>query len=295
MFDEFGSGCRHLAPYGRRGCRDRLLPRRATGQKQAEHQPGFPHALCFLSLGRTLVDGDLGYMPRCGYPCEGGRLEILHQLTTAPPVAHTWSRVVASDQTPSGIPRNVRVHPGPSGRIFDTIDRKLEEVEWLLNYARNANKPIPVASAITTKKVNAPRRSTPMKLLNSVTYHQKTKSAYVPEINPEAVPARHGITKLQDCCPELLPQARLLLECRRHSMLGDNRGLSRTGNHRGSVKADQWEVAFGCSHVSRRNAPSNKIGSIVAQSFAKATPLALFGKVSDFDAHIIWLQECELI
>ena len=36
-------------------------------------------------------------------------------------------------------------------------------------------------------------------------------------------------------------------------------------------------------------------GSIVAQSFAKATPLALFGKVSDFDAHIIWLEEYELI
>jgi len=28
----------------------------------------------------------------------------------------------------------------------------LEEVEWLLNYARNANKPIPVASAINDEK-----------------------------------------------------------------------------------------------------------------------------------------------
>jgi hypothetical protein len=80
----------------------------------------------------------------------------------------------------------VRIHAGPSGRVFDTIDRKLEEVEWLLNYARNANKPIPVASAITTKKVNAPRRLTPMRLLNPVTHRQKTKSAHVPEINPEA-------------------------------------------------------------------------------------------------------------
>jgi hypothetical protein len=93
--------------------------------------------------------------------------------------------VVASDHTPIGIPRNVKVYPGPSDRIFDTIDRKLEEVEWLLNYARNANKPIPVASAITTKKVNAPRRSTPTRLLNPVTHHQTTKSAYVPEINSE--------------------------------------------------------------------------------------------------------------
>jgi hypothetical protein len=93
--------------------------------------------------------------------------------------------VVASDHTPIGIPRNVRVHPGPSGRIFDAIDRKLEEVEWLLNYARNANKPIPVASAITTRKANAPRRLTPMRLLNLVTHHQKTKSAHAPKINSD--------------------------------------------------------------------------------------------------------------
>jgi hypothetical protein len=94
--------------------------------------------------------------------------------------------VVVSDHTPIGIPRNVTVDAGPSSRIFDTIDRKLEEVEWLPNYARNASKPIPAASAITTKKVNAPRRWTPMTLLNPLTHRQKTKSAHVPEINPEA-------------------------------------------------------------------------------------------------------------
>jgi hypothetical protein len=54
--------------------------------------------------------------------------------------------------------------------IFDTIDRKSEEMEWLLNYARNANKPIPVASALTTKKVNAPRRPTPTRFLNRQTH-----------------------------------------------------------------------------------------------------------------------------
>jgi hypothetical protein len=47
------------------------------------------------------------------------------------------------------------------------FDRKLEEVEWLLNYARNANKPIPVAFAITTKKVNVPRQLTPIGLLHA--------------------------------------------------------------------------------------------------------------------------------
>jgi hypothetical protein len=60
------------------------------------------------------------------------------------------------------------------------------KVEWLLNYVRNANKLIPVAPAITTKKLNAPRRLTPMRLLNPVTHRQKTKSAHIPEINPEA-------------------------------------------------------------------------------------------------------------
>src|SRR6478672_3241476 len=98
----------------------------------------------------------------------------------------TLPRVVASDHTPIGIPRNVKVHPSPSDRIFDTIDRKLEEVEWLLNYARNAKKPIPVACAIMMKKVSAPRRLTPMRLLNPLTHCQRMRSAHVPETNPEA-------------------------------------------------------------------------------------------------------------
>jgi len=98
----------------------------------------------------------------------------------------TLSRMVTSDHTSIGMPRNVRGHAGQSGRTFDTIDRKLEEVEWLLNYARNANKPTRVASAITTTKVNAQKRLTPMRLRNPVTRHQRTKSVQVPKINPEA-------------------------------------------------------------------------------------------------------------
>jgi hypothetical protein len=65
------------------------------------------------------------------------------------------------------------------------MDRKLEEVEWLLSYARNANRLIRVAPAITTKKVNAPRRLTPMRSLNPVRHPQKMKSAHTPEINPK--------------------------------------------------------------------------------------------------------------
>jgi glutaminase len=52
----------------------------------------------------------------------------------------------------------------------------LEEVgEWLLNCATNANKLTLVASAITTKKVNAPKRlASIMRWLNHVTSHQPT-------------------------------------------------------------------------------------------------------------------------
>ena len=46
--------------------------------------------------------------------------------------------------------------------------------KWLLNCAKNANKPTPVASAITTKKVNAPKRLASMRLLNHVTSRQET-------------------------------------------------------------------------------------------------------------------------
>jgi hypothetical protein len=56
-------------------------------------------------------------------------MAILGQLT--PAVVLALSRMVASDQTLIGIPRNVRVHLDPSGRIFEMFDRKLEEVEWL--------------------------------------------------------------------------------------------------------------------------------------------------------------------
>jgi len=47
--------------------------------------------------------------------------------------------------------------------------------KWLRNYARNANKPIPVESAITTKEPNAPRRLPSMRLPNRVTSHQKKR------------------------------------------------------------------------------------------------------------------------
>jgi hypothetical protein len=48
--------------------------------------------------------------------------------------------------------------------------------KWLLNYAKNANKPIPVVSAITTKRLNALRRLASMRSPpNHVTSHQKKR------------------------------------------------------------------------------------------------------------------------
>jgi hypothetical protein len=45
----------------------------------------------------------------------------------------------------------------------------------LLNYARNAGKPTPVASAIMTKRVNAPRLLASVRLLKHATSHQKMR------------------------------------------------------------------------------------------------------------------------
>ena len=83
-----------------------------------------------------------------------------------------------------GIPRRVRVHAGGQ------TTTRLEEVEqWLPNFARNANKPTPVASAITTKKVNAPRRLASMRVLKHATSHQKTSKVEVRYHYPEQVSA----------------------------------------------------------------------------------------------------------
>lgn len=52
VFDNLGGGWRQLASDRRRGGRNRRLFRRAAGQKQAKHQPSFPHALFSLSRAR---------------------------------------------------------------------------------------------------------------------------------------------------------------------------------------------------------------------------------------------------
>jgi hypothetical protein len=62
MFDEFGSGCRHLAPYGRRGRRKRLLLRPQPARSKQNTNAVFLMPSVF-ALGRPLVDGNLGYSP----------------------------------------------------------------------------------------------------------------------------------------------------------------------------------------------------------------------------------------
>ena len=73
------------------------------------------------------------------------------------------------------------------------------------------------------EKVNAPRRSTPMRLLSPVTHHQKTKSAYVPEINPEAGSPRYlsdlqldRLTRVNERYGDLTPTILLSQRLPRH-------------------------------------------------------------------------------
>src|SRR5579863_7617838 len=58
----------------------------------------------------------------------------------------------------------------------DPTNHKPEGAEkWRPNYARNANRPILVALAITTKRANAPRPLAPIRLLNQPSNRQATR------------------------------------------------------------------------------------------------------------------------
>src|ERR1700690_43137 len=88
-------------------------------------------------------------------------------------------KVVASDHTSLEIPRKVKVYSTVRSHLRYEFG-ELEELEkWLPNYARNANKLIRVESAITTKKLNAPKRLPSMRLHNRVTSHQKKRKIEV--------------------------------------------------------------------------------------------------------------------
>ena len=58
---------------------------------------------------------------------------------------------------------------------FNPINIMKGSGQWLLYYARNANKPIRVAFAITTKKVTAPRPLASMRLLEQAESHPRTR------------------------------------------------------------------------------------------------------------------------
>lgn len=98
--------------------------------------------------------------------------------------------------------------------VGNRFSAKLEEVEkWLLNSARNANKPTPVASAITTKKVNAPRRLRSMRLLNHPTRHQETRKV-TPENDGIRRNGQTGVTSFVATttfrCPLLISRAQIV-------------------------------------------------------------------------------------
>ena len=123
-------------------------------------------------------------------------------------------KVVASDHTPMGIPRNLKMQASQQA-LMSGCDRQFESrrrrqvafsirltanwrkwKKWLLNYARNANKPTPVASAITTKRASAARRLASMRFLNQVISHQKTRKIEV-RCDPEqlSAPCDYGVRK----------------------------------------------------------------------------------------------------
>jgi hypothetical protein len=84
---------------------------------------------------------------------------------------------------------------------------KIEEwKKWLLNYARNANKRIPVESAITMIRLNATRRLSSMRLANPVTSHQQKKKIEG-RYDPDA-PCDGGLGRwLVNCQPSTVIQS----------------------------------------------------------------------------------------
>jgi len=78
--------------------------------------------------------------------------------------------------------------------------RKMKK--WLLNYARNASKHIPVESAIMTKKLNAPRRLSSMTVSaqspNLETSHQRKKKVEV-RYDPERLSSPFVTAVLAAC------------------------------------------------------------------------------------------------
>ena len=54
--------------------------------------------------------------------------------------------------------RNLTINTVRSHLRYELLQNREEVEKWLLKYARDANKHTPVASAITTKEVNARRQ-----------------------------------------------------------------------------------------------------------------------------------------
>jgi hypothetical protein len=160
-----------------------------------------------LVLGVYLTHGGFMSRSRISQHPRGSEVGLPDQLRNT-------VKVVASDHTPMGIPRTLKMQASQQalmsgcGRQFETRRRRQVAFsirltanwrkwkKWLLNYARNANKPTPVASAITTKRASAARRLASMRFLNQVISHQKTRKIEV-RCDPEqlSAPCDYGVRK----------------------------------------------------------------------------------------------------
>lgn len=87
---------------------------------------------------------------------------------------------------------------------------------WQQNSARNASRRIPVVLAITTTKVNAPRRPTPMRCRNRPPKHQETPKTSLQKAKGVLPPNPH-VQILAACARRFLLRAHLfrILHCRR--------------------------------------------------------------------------------
>lgn len=97
--------------------------------------------------------------------------------TNQKPVRNAYfAKVVASDHTSLEIQRKVKMRA--NRQVASSIRISANRRKWKNGYSTMPEmqaSPIPAASAITTKRLNAPKRKPPMRLPNRVTSLQKKR------------------------------------------------------------------------------------------------------------------------
>jgi len=119
-------------------------------------------------------------------------IATLGQLTPAPPVAHTLSRVVVSDHTPIGIPRSVNVHKETfvKTRIFLTVAAavSLSAVAQTNSQPNMALEPI---SPTPTFRVTVVSRS-----VQAVNYQHRSGASKLDFAGTDLMPSANGQAKV---------------------------------------------------------------------------------------------------